>query len=127
MSESDNVITSDFLRNLCERMCTETHKGMIHRPSSNGRAKNAVQSVVNVLRLYLEQRKALRVLALPLAVWAVNDLAGTHSPYRPHRLVVGRDPIGFGDCPPVQTDHAEDVLNFSRSWINKKGNAKKDH
>ena len=112
MSDNDNVITSDFFHSLCEKMGIETHRGVIYRPSSNGRAENAVKAVVNSLRLYLEQRKALWVNALPLAVWAVNDLPGIHGPYSPHRLVFGRDPIGFGDCPPVQDDCAEDALTF---------------
>ena len=107
MSDNDNVITSDFFHSLCEKMGIETHRGVMYRPSSNGRAENAVKAVVNLLCLYLEQRKALWVNALPLAVWAVNDLPGIHSPYSPHRLVFGRDPIGFGDCPPVQDDCAE--------------------
>ena len=84
-----------LVHGLCEKMGIETHRGVIYRPSSNGRAENAVKAVVNSLRLYYEQRKALWVNALPLAVWAVNDLPGIHGPYSPHRLVFGRDPIGF--------------------------------
>ena len=112
MSDNDSVITSDFFHSLCQKMGIETHRGVIYRPSSNERAENAVKAVVNSLRLYLEQRKALWVNALPLAVWAVNDLPGIHSPYSPHRLVFGRDPIGFVDCPLVQDDCAEDALTF---------------
>ena len=110
ISDKDNFIIGDFFQSLCERMGIETRKGVIYRPSSNARAENAVNPMVNVLRLYPEQRKASWVLALPMAVWATNDLPGIHSPYSPHRLVFGRDPIGLGDCPSVQTHRAEDAL-----------------
>ena len=33
-------------------------------------------------------------------LWGLNDLPGAVAPYSPHRLVSGRDPIGFGDIPP---------------------------
>ena len=72
-SDNDNIITSAFFKGICEKMGIETHQGVIYRPSSNGRAENAVRSIVNVLRLYLEQRKTLWVDALPFAVkwgWA---------------------------------------------------------
>ena len=49
MRDNHIVITNDFYRSLCERMGIGTHKGVIHRPSSNGRAENAVKLVVNVL------------------------------------------------------------------------------
>ena len=39
-------------------------------------------------------------------------MPGIHSPYSPQRLVFGRDPISFGDCPPIQTDCAEDAMAF---------------
>ena len=101
MSDNANAITCHCFRSLLERMGIETHKEVVTRPSSNGRAENAVKSVVNVVLLYWEQRKALWVQVLPLAVWAANDLPGINSPYSPHRLVFGRDSIGFGDCPRV--------------------------
>ena len=84
VSDNDNVITTDFFRSLCERPGIETHKGVIYRPYSNERAEDAVTSVVNVLRLYLEQPKATWVLPLALALSAINDLLGIHSLYSPH-------------------------------------------
>ena len=77
-------------------------------------------------RLYSEQRQAPRVNALPLAVWAVNDLPGIHSPYSPHKLVFGRDPIGFGDCLPVQDECAEDALTFFSVWSRNEGTCRKN-
>ena len=51
--------------------------------------------------------------ALPLALWSLNDLPGVVSPYSPHRLVFGRDPVGFGDCPPYEVEEGhKDALEF---------------
>ena len=40
--------------------------------------------------------------ALPLALWNPNDLPGVYKPYFPHFLVFGRNPITFGDVPPLE-------------------------
>ena len=65
------------------------------------------------LRKYLCQRKGDWYHALPVTVWGLNDLPGIVAPYSPHRLVFGRDPPGFGDCPPyVSEEGSEDALDF---------------
>ena len=60
----------------------------------------AVKSVVMSLRHFLTQRPHSWYHALPLALWGLNDLPGLVAPYSPHRLVVGRDPVGFLEVPP---------------------------
>ena len=51
----------------------------------------------------------------PLAIWSANDLPGPISGYSPHRLLFGRDPVGFGEHPPLVADHgSEDALQFFR-------------
>ena len=60
-----------------------------------------MQSTVIALRQYLLSRKMNSLQALPLALWGLNDLPGAVSPYSPHRLVFGRDPLGVADLPPV--------------------------
>ena len=42
------------------------------------------------------------VTALPLALWNLKDLPGVYNPYSPHYLVFGRNPISFGDVPPLE-------------------------
>ena len=113
MSDNDKVVSKQFFETLCALSGVEQHKGVIYRPHSNGRAEVAVKLVVNSLRRYLAERKCNWVHALPLALWCLNDLPGVVSPYSPHRLVFGRDPIGFGDCPPHELEYGqEDALQF---------------
>lgn len=116
MSDNDNLITAQFFETLCQKTGIEQHKGVIYRPQSNGRAEAAVKAVVNVLRRYLEDRSNQElswVEALPLAVWCLNDQPGIVTPYSPHRLLFGRDPVGFGDVPPLSVqDGCEDAISF---------------
>ena len=65
------------------------------------------------LRKYLSQRWGDWYHALPVAVWGLNDLPGIVALYSPHRLVFGRDPPGFGDCPLYLSEEgSEDALDF---------------
>ena len=87
----------------------------MYRPQSNGRAERAVQSIINALRLYLVFRKLDWIYALPFALWGLNDLPGPIAPYSPHRLVFGRDPIGFGEVTPLTVDTGvEDATEYFR-------------
>ena len=91
----------------------EQHKGVVKRPQSNGRAEAVVKAVVNSLRRFLDQRSKKWVHSLPRAMWGLNDLPGVVAPYSPHRPVFGRDPIGFGDCPPLElVERNEDAVQF---------------
>ena len=48
-----------------------------------------------------------------MALWGLNDLPRAIAPYSPHRLLFGRDPIGFRDMPPiVEKKGCEDALDF---------------
>ena len=45
-------------------------------------------------------------------------MPGPVSGYSPHFLVFGRQPIGFGDCPPVIPEHAsEDAISFFKRLV----------
>ena len=78
--------------------------------------------MIDSLRKFLEQAPAQKVKhkhtwldLLPLAIWSANDLPGPISGYSPHRLLFGRDPVGFGEHPPLVADHgSEDALHFFR-------------
>ena len=99
--EADNqsIISSTLFNVLCILAGIEQAKSIIYRPKSNGRAARAVQSTINTLQQYLLSRDVSWLEALALALWGLNDLPGPVTPYSPHRLVFGRDPIGVGDLP----------------------------
>ena len=78
--------------------------------------------MIDSLRKFVEQVLAQKVKhkqtwldLLPLAIWSANDLPGPISGYSLHRLLFGRDPVGFGEHPPLVPDHgSEDALQFFR-------------
>ena len=87
----------------------------MYRPQSNGRAERAVQSIINALRLYLLFRRLHWIYALPFALCSLNDLSGPIAPYSPHWLFFDRDPIGFGEVPPLTVDTGvEDATEYFR-------------
>ena len=103
-SDNQSIISSEFFDALCGLAGITQAKSIVYRPQSNGRAERAVQSFINALRLYLVLRKLDWVYALQFALWGLNDLPGPIAPYSPHRLVFGRDPIRFGELPPLTLD-----------------------
>jgi transposase InsO family protein len=112
-SDNQTNVSSEFFDALCGLAGISQARSIIYRPQSNGRAERAVQSIVNSLRQYLVLRKMEWVYALPFALWGLNDLPGAVAPYSPHRLVFGRDPIGFGEVPPLTTDTGiEDATEY---------------
>ena len=65
----------------------------------------AVRLTIESLRKLLNEvtHKSVNwVTALPLALWNLNDLPGVYNPYSLHYLVFGRNPISFGDVPPIE-------------------------
>ena len=112
-SNSASVLSSQFLDTLFSLSSIEQHSSVPYKPSTNGRAEMAVKSVVMAHRHFLTQRPRSWYHVLPLALWGLNDLPGFFAPYSPHRLVFGRDPVGFGEVPPtVPGDGAEDAQQF---------------
>ena len=58
------------------------------------------------------------VQLLPLALWTANDIPGPVSGYSPDFVVLGRQPIGFGDCPPVIPEHgSQDAIQFFQRLV----------
>ena len=115
--DNASIINSEFLKDLFAMSGVEQHSSVAYQAQSKGRAERAVQSIVNSLRQYLEQRggssKHSWVESLPLALWALNDLPGAVSGYSPHRLIFRSDPVGWGDCLPVSLqDGAGDAGQF---------------
>ena len=115
-SDNASVLSSHFLDTLFSLSGIEQHSSVPYKPSTNGRAELAVKSVVMALRHFLTQRPRSWYHALPLALWGLNDLPGLVAPYSPHRLVFGRDPVGFGEVPPtVPGDGAASQMSNSIS------------
>ena len=114
-SDNWSIISSEFFDALCGLAGITQDKSIVYRPQSNGRAERVVQSIINALRLYLVFRKTDWIYALPFALWGLNDLPGPIAPYSPHQLVFGRDPIGFGEVPPLTVDTGvEDATEYFR-------------
>ena len=103
-SDNQSIILSEFFDALCSLAGITQAKSIVYRPPSNGRAERAVQSLINALRLYLEFRELDWIYVLPFALWDLHDIPGPITPYSPHRLVFGRDPIGFGEVSPLTVD-----------------------
>ena len=62
---------------------------------------------------------------LPLALWCLNDLPGPAG-FSPHRLVFGRAPIGFWDCPQVSVAQgSEDARTFFQRLVNERAQVRK--
>ena len=105
LSDVDHLITSHFFTCLCRQSGIRQHQSVIYRPKGNGRAETAVRLTIESLRKLLNEvthESTNWVTALPLAVWNLNDLPGVYNPYSPHYLVFGRNPISFGDVPPLE-------------------------
>ena len=54
--DNASIINSEFLEDLFAMSGVEQHSSVAYRPQSNGRAEQAVPSIVNSVRQYLEQR-----------------------------------------------------------------------
>ena len=78
--DNASIINSEFLKDLFAMSGAEQHSSVAYRPQSNGCAERAVQSIVNSLRQYLEQRggssKHSWVESVPLALWALTICRG---------------------------------------------------
>ena len=128
--DNASITNSEFLKDLFAMSGVEQHISVAYRPQSNGRAVRAVQSIVNSLRQYLEQRggysKHSWVESLLFALWALNNLPGAVSGYSPHRLIFWRDPVGWGDCLPVSLqDGAEDAGQFFGRMLDERAEVRK--
>ena len=112
-SDNDKLFGSKFFETLMALSGIEQYKGVAYKPSTNGRAENAVKVLSMALKKYILQTKGSWVERLPIALFALNDLPGVIAPYSPHRLVFGRDPIGLGDYPAfVPSDGCVDAISF---------------
>ena len=114
-SNVDKIMHADFFSTFCQLSGIEEYRSPVYRNKRNDRAERAVQVVVDSLRKLLQQAGRNRKWTdlLPLALWCAYDMPGAVSGFSPHRLVFGRDPIGFGDHPPMAPDYgSEDVYQF---------------
>ena len=98
--DNASIINSEPPKDLFAMSGVEQHTSVAYRPRSKGRAERAVQSNINSLEQYLEQRGGSSnhssVESLPFALWALNEFPGTVIGYSPHRLYFGRHPVGLG-------------------------------
>ena len=102
---------------------------MIYDYKMNGRAKRAVRSVVKTLRVYVQETNTPSIewyWKWPMALWGRNDLPGAIAPYSSHRLLLGRDLIGFGDMlRAAEEARREDALDSFQSLGHEREEVKK--
>ena len=105
-SDQDKLIHSSFFKTLCALSGVEKYHSIAYRPQGNGRAEAAVRQVLDILKKFAwhryhekKEKSVTWVELLPMAVFALNDMPGVVSPYSPHRIVFGRDPIGAFEVP----------------------------
>ena len=114
LQHNAKYFNNKFVTTLCNLAGISTHESVIYDHKTNGRAERAVKRVVETLRVYLQETNTPTsqwYWKLPMALWGLNDLPGAIAPYSPHHLLFGRDPIGFGDMPPI-VDGCDDALDF---------------
>ena len=118
-SDHDELIDSEWFQHYCNLCGVEEHTAPVYKPKANGRAENAVRLVVDSLRHILEQKCSRDwVRLLPLALWALNDVAGPVSGYSPQRIIHGREPVGFGDVPrTIPQDGRADAATFFKQLV----------
>ena len=102
-SDNRSIISSDFFDTLCGLAGITQARSIVYRPQSCGRAEQAVQSIINGLRLYLVFRKLDWIYALPFDLWGLNDLRGPVAPNSPHRHK-GGDAVGKRPQPRLLSD-----------------------
>ena len=116
LRENANYFNNKFVTTLCNLAGISTHESVMYDHRTSGRAERAVKSVVQTLRVYLQETNTPTsqwYSKLPMALWGLNDLPGALAPYSPHRFLFRRDPIGFGDMPPIVDENGcEDALDF---------------
>ena len=116
LRDSPKYFNNKFVTTLWSLAGISTHESVIYDHKTNGRAERAVKSVVETLRVYLQETNTPTsqwYSKLPMALWGLSDLPGTVAPYSPHRLWFGRDPFEFGDMLPiVEENGCKDALVF---------------
>ena len=114
LSDNDNLMTSEFLSELCSNLGIFQHKAILYRPKGNGRAERAVRSVVDILRLCLEENYGEKcwIKYLPWCTFLINSLPGVITHYSPHKIVFGRDLLLPGELPPVKKFREETTVDF---------------
>ena len=114
--DNAKYFNNKFVTTLCNLAVISTHESVIYDHKTNGRAEGAVKSIVETLRVYLQETNTPTsqwYWKLPMALWGLNDLQGAIAPYSPHRLLFGRDPIGFGDLPPIVDENGYDSFLYA--------------
>ena len=81
--DNASIINSEFLKDLFAMTGVDQHSSVAYRRQSKGRAERAVQSIVNSLKQYHEQR------------------GGSSKHSWVQRFLFGRDPVCCRECLPV--------------------------
>ena len=117
-SDQDHLVNSKFFQTYAQMSGIESVQSSAHQSQANARAENAVQLAICSLRKVLVYKQATNWLELlPLALWCLNDLPGPAG-LSAHRLVFGRVPIVFGECPPVSVAQgSEDARTFFQRLV----------
>ena len=108
LRDNAKYCNNQFVTTLCNLASISKLESVIYNQKTNRRAKAAVKSVVETLRVCFQETNTPTsqwYWKLPMALCRLNDLPGAIAPHSPHRLLFGRDPIGFDDMPPIVDDN----------------------
>ena len=110
LRDNAKYFNNKFVTTLRNSAGISTHEMVIYHHKTYGRAEMAVKSVVETLRVYLQETNTPTsqwYWKLPMALWGHNDVPGAIAP------LFGRDLFGFGDMPAIVDDNrCEDALEF---------------
>ena len=77
LRDNAKYFNNKFVTTLCNLAGISTHESVIYDHKTNGRAERAVKSVVETLRVYLQETNTPTsqwYWKLPTALWGLNDL-----------------------------------------------------
>lgn len=92
VSDQDTRFDSEFWTTLWKLTGTTIHMGAARHPETNGQSEKTIQTVKQILRMYLNRRGANWLEWLPMAEFWYNSATHSSTGKSPFEIVQGRNP-----------------------------------